>query len=470
MTVHKLSAGDGYTYLTRQVASADERRSAGQALADYYTAHGSPPGVWLGGGAATLGVAGAEVSEAQMRALFGAGAHPNRDAMLATGATKADTRLGSAYPKYPPADEHASGRVRRAVAGYDLVFTPVKSASLLWALGGPDVRAAVEAAHHDAVSSTIGWVEQHAAYTRTGHGGVAQVDTTGLVCAAFDHRESRSSDPDLHTHVAVANKVCGLDGRWRSLDARGLHALGVAASERYNTRFEDALSSRLGVEFVERPGAGNGKRPIREVAGVPSELIRHFSKRRAAIEDAYIDLARVYRHNHGRDPSKRTQLRLAQQATLATRQGKPSGRTLAEQVTDWTEQASSVVGRDGLRRMLATALGQTPRPTSLDHIEVEAVAVRVLAMVSEQRSTWTRWNLYAETERQLRSSRFATARERDAVTEAVVGRATGPALSIRINAPEFVVDPQAMRRPSDGQSVFVPHGAERYTCATILKR
>lgn len=126
--------------------------------------------------------------------------------------------------------------------------------------------------------------------------------------------------------------MCGLDGRWRSLDARGLHALGVAASERYNTRFEDALSSRLGVEFVERPDAGRGKRPIREVAGVPPELIRHFSKRRAAIEDAYIELARVYRHNHGRDSSNRTQLRLAQQATLTTRQGKPAGRTLAEQV------------------------------------------------------------------------------------------------------------------------------------------
>jgi len=29
MTVHKLSAGDGYTYLTRQVASADEIRAPG---------------------------------------------------------------------------------------------------------------------------------------------------------------------------------------------------------------------------------------------------------------------------------------------------------------------------------------------------------------------------------------------------------------------------------------------------------
>jgi hypothetical protein len=40
MTVHKLSAGDGYTYLTRQVASADERRAAGQSLAAYYVARG----------------------------------------------------------------------------------------------------------------------------------------------------------------------------------------------------------------------------------------------------------------------------------------------------------------------------------------------------------------------------------------------------------------------------------------------
>jgi hypothetical protein len=100
MTVHKLSAGDGYTYLTRQVASADQRRPAGQSLADYYSARGNPPGIWLGGGAATLGVAGGVVSEAQMRALFGHGAHPNTEAMLAAGAAEAATRLGARYPVF----------------------------------------------------------------------------------------------------------------------------------------------------------------------------------------------------------------------------------------------------------------------------------------------------------------------------------------------------------------------------------
>ena len=62
-------------------------------------------------------------------------------------------------------------RGRRAVAGFDLVFTPVKSASLLWALGGPEVRKAVEDAHHDAVPHALAWIETHAAYTRTGRGG-----------------------------------------------------------------------------------------------------------------------------------------------------------------------------------------------------------------------------------------------------------------------------------------------------------
>jgi hypothetical protein len=85
MTLHKLTAGDGYTYLTRQVASADEQRAPGQSLADYYTARGNPPGQWLGGGAVTLGVEGTPVSEAQMRALFGEGCHPDRDALVAAG-------------------------------------------------------------------------------------------------------------------------------------------------------------------------------------------------------------------------------------------------------------------------------------------------------------------------------------------------------------------------------------------------
>ena len=420
----------------------------------------------------TLGVEGTQVSEAQMRALFGEGCHPNRDAMLAAGATPAETRLGAAYLRFTEQRVGADGvarPLRRPVAGYDLVFTPVKSASVLWALGGPEIRTQVEDAHHEAVRSTLAWIEQHAALTRTGHAGAAQVDTTGLVATAFDHRDSRSGDPDLHTHVAVANKVCGRDGKWRSLDARVLHSLGVAASERYNTRLEDELARRLGVRFEARPQTDPGKRPVREIVGVPPALLRHFSKRRAAIEDRYAELLSEYRSEHGRDPQRSTQLRLAQQATLETREGKAPGRTLAEQVSDWTEQALDVVGPHGLTQMVRGSVGRNIPTAELDDAQIDVLARQVVLTVSEQRSTWTRWNAYAETERVLRGHRFPTAAARDAATERVVRRATSSHLAIRIEEPELVAEPTELRRDSDGQSVFLVHGGERYTTSRTLR-
>ena len=88
--------------------------------------------------------------------------------------------------------------------------------------------------------------------------GVRQVNVRGLVAAAFTHRDSRAGDPDLHTHVAVANKVQTLDGRWLSIDGRVLFKATVAASETYNTALEHHLRDRLGVRFAERPDTDPG--------------------------------------------------------------------------------------------------------------------------------------------------------------------------------------------------------------------
>ncbi len=386
MTLHKLHAGDGYTYLTRQVAAGDEGRSPGQQLADYYTASGNPPGRWVGAGAADLEVTG-RVREDQMRALFGRGLHPDADQIIAmetaAGATPDEAlkaaKLGRAFPQFTPlapraervaarlaAFEAENGhppspvvrskieaqearRERRAVAGYDLVFTPVKSASLLWALGSAHTRQAVEDAHHEAVANTLAWLERETAFARIGDRGEAQIDTRGFIGAAFDHRDSRAGDPDLHTHLAISNKVRARedypDGRprWLSLDARVLHAAAVAASERYNTRFEDAMTRRLGVRFVDRPGSvRDDKRVIREIDGVSTALIEHFSKRRAAIEDRYTALATDYRHAHGHEPPRSTQLKLAQQATLETRDVKMAGTSFAEKLSGWLAEAATV--------------------------------------------------------------------------------------------------------------------------------
>ena len=70
MTVHKLSAGDGYKYYVNEVATGDALRAKDRKIGDYYTVHGMPPGQWVGSASAALNLDG-EVSEAHMHALFG---------------------------------------------------------------------------------------------------------------------------------------------------------------------------------------------------------------------------------------------------------------------------------------------------------------------------------------------------------------------------------------------------------------
>ena len=115
--------------------------------------------------------------------------------------------------------------------GYDLTFSPVKSVSTLWAVADPAVAAVIERAHQAAVQGCFGVHREACPVHPDRAQGIRQVNVRGLVAAAFTHRDSRAGDPDLHTHVAVANKVQTLDGRWLSIDGRVLFKANVAASE-----------------------------------------------------------------------------------------------------------------------------------------------------------------------------------------------------------------------------------------------
>ena len=78
MSLHKLTAGSGYDYLTRQVAALDATEKGHTGLASYYTERGETPGVWIGSGLDGIGglTVGDPVTAEQMRALFGCGLHP----------------------------------------------------------------------------------------------------------------------------------------------------------------------------------------------------------------------------------------------------------------------------------------------------------------------------------------------------------------------------------------------------------
>jgi hypothetical protein len=48
VSMRVMSAGDGYKYLLRTVASGDGDRALSTPLTRYYVEKGSPPGRWLG--------------------------------------------------------------------------------------------------------------------------------------------------------------------------------------------------------------------------------------------------------------------------------------------------------------------------------------------------------------------------------------------------------------------------------------
>lgn len=533
MTVHVLHAGDGYTYLTRQVASGDVAREQGDSLSDYYTQDGNPPGRWVGTGLAGLGVEG-QVDEVQMKALFGEGRHPDADRLerelVAQGASPQDamkaSQLGRRFPRFAEVDDdgyedamraaYAQFRVdhdrspevgverdlirwnvatsilrarvggalvgeadiarflaargqsqRQPVAGYDLVFTPAKSVSTLWGLGNDEVRVVVEQAHEAAWRQTLAWLESEAALTRVGAGGVAQIETKGLVATAFDHHDSRTGDPNLHTHVAVSNKVQGADGKWRALDGRVLHALGVAASERYNTIIEMQLREHIGVEFVEER-RGNARQPVREVAGISQEVRAAFSSRRAAIEEQYEELVAGYRAQHGHEPPRAVQFRFAQQATLETRARKEEGVGLGELRRRWREAAAGVLGSpQAVDRMLATALAPEQRDQDeRPEVTVEQLAQQVLIDLAQTRSVWSVGNVQAEAQRLARSY-GASIEGLDVMRLGDDLAAHALRLSAPLSPPDLNPVPAALRR-ADGESVYLAHATQRFTSMAVL--
>jgi conjugative relaxase-like TrwC/TraI family protein len=356
----------------------------------------------------------------------------------------------------------------QTVAGFDLTFSPVKSVSTLWAVAEPAVAAVIERAHQAAVNDALSFIEQQALFTRTGPQGIRQVNVRGLVAAAFTHRDSRAGDPDLHTHVAVANKVQTLDGRWLSIDGRVLFKAKVAASETYNTALEQHLRDTLGVRFAERPGSEPSKRPIREIVGVDPRLNQRWSTRRAHINVRRGELAIQFQHDHGRPPTPVEVLQLAQQATLETRDAKHEPRSLAEQRATWLNEAAAVLGGgEAVASMVRTALTPPAKTaTIVDARWVAQTADRVLAAMEETRSTWQMWHVRAEAQRHVRAADVA-AEQANTLVDLLVDEVLQHRSVALAAPPDGIEEPGALRR-LDGSSVYTIAGADRYTSQRIL--
>jgi len=487
-----MTLGSGYRYPMESVATGDGAVRTSSSLTRYYAESGTPPGVFLGAGLAALdggrGVEkGSQVTEQHLFNLLGMcadpvngealGRRPNgshqslarrvaeRVAAIPASAT-ASERTGQVA--LIEAEERANGNTFRApVAGFDLTFSPSKSVSVAWALADRDTKAQIYTCHRQAIEVVLTYAEREVFHSRSGTNGVVQEDLEGVVATAFTHWDSRAGDPQLHDHVVVSNRARSLsDGKWRTLDSRGMFKSVVALSELHQGVLSDLLTEALGWGWEGRTRRHSDQLRF-EVEGVAEALMAEFSQRSVAIEERKNALVTEFATARGRQPTNTEVLDMRRRATLGTRPAKEH-RSLAEMTGRWRERAEAYVGSDQQSWVAGLAdrndLPMLRTGDLNDGILADAAGAAVQT-VAERRPTFSRANLLAEVHRQLHGVRFASPEDRIAVGERTTDLAT--AQSLLISAPVLHHTPAHLRR-SDGTSRFRAKSHEIYTTATLL--
>lgn len=220
---------------------------------DYYLTGGEPPGIWIGAGAAALGLVG-KIDAPVFRNLM-AGFGPDGITGLVRNA----------------------GTQNRAT-GWDLTFSTPKSVSELYAvLAGedPNFDKRYRATVFRAVKGTMRHLEDVAAFGREGLGGTEHVRLK-LIVAGFEHRSSRNYDPQIHWHCVVANAGVTEDGETRAVVSKYLFRYKMAAGALFRALLARELRNEFGLEL-------DAKGTWFEICGVPQSLIDAGSTRRKEI-------------------------------------------------------------------------------------------------------------------------------------------------------------------------------------------
>jgi len=452
ISIRRISLGGGFRYLMDSVAAGDGAPER-SGLSRYYTASGTPPGVFLGAGLAELDAgrglpAGVEVSEEHLARMLVEVTDP------VTG-----TPLGSA-PRAP--------RGGLPVVGFDLTFSPPKSVSTMWALADEGTKAVIYACHRRAVELTLAWGEQHVFRSRSGTNGIVEEDLGGVVAAGFTHWASRADDPQLHDHVVVWNRARSLsDGRWRTLDSRAVFKATTTLSELHQGVLSDLLTEALGVGWEPR-GRRHSPRARYEIAGVGEALMAEFSQRAGQIAAHHAEQVAAFVTAHGRQPSPVEAMRLRQVATVATRPAKGHA-SLAELTDGWRTRAHRHVPTDVQVAWVASLAGRNDLPLlradDLAGPILTDAADTVLATVAERRSTFTEMNLLAEAHRVLHGVRFAQPDERIAVAAAITALAVERAVAL---TPGDIHHVPARYQRADGTSRLRPASRIAYTTQALL--
>ncbi|HVB44053.1 MAG TPA: MobF family relaxase [Streptosporangiaceae bacterium] len=526
-----ISKGHDASYPWKQIGTSDRGQDrTGTGGAGYYLSPaergGEPPGIWTGKGVPELGLRpGGVVDRAVFEPLYGQHLDP-RDPAGQVRLGRAPGRYRAAeeiYAALLAAEPHATAerrdqlmveakaRVRTPDLYWDATFSVSKSVSLFHASALANAVAAAQAGDLAAAATWqevadgiwaavmegnaagLDYLQHEAGQTRAGyHPGGRWEDAREWVIASFRQHTSRDGDPQLHVHNLILHKVKReSDGQWRALDSMSLYRQRPAASAIATLAMENALTRRFGVGWVPRRD-GHG----REIADVHQALMDMFSSRRRSIGPLTGRLAQAYEAQFGRVPDARALTSLRQWANHATRRGKDSEPLdLAALVRRWSAQASA--SEAGALEPLAPAVlrgasppaqapGQDPAtpdaepaapepsparaqaaPGPLTDAQAQRLIQEAVAAVQAAQPTWTEADLIRHLGERLPAEVPAMSHHDAATLLPALARRALAAEAVMLSAPEWPRVPDSLRRAS-GESLYIPHGAARYTTGAQL--
>jgi conjugative relaxase-like TrwC/TraI family protein len=327
---------------------------------------------------------------------------------------------GEAFDK---AWQHRGKRVNERVQSFDHCFSSPKSVSLLAAGGGEQIRRQMAEARAEALQVGIGYLERHGIGVRRDHNGSDRHQVRGgLLAVAFEHRLSRSGDPQFHTHVLVQNAAHGPDGRWTALDSDRLYAHLMAADHLYLAAERAALTERLGVRWGpvdERSGAA-------EIVGLDDRaLIERFSKRSEEID-------------HWLAEQGLSGIKASSAAAVATRAPKDHAESEQGVYQRWTRELAEQGVSE--HQLAAVCSGERGRPAT--RAELNAVLSELAGPkgLTEQASTFTRAEVVDALAKRLPvapSAQQALTQAEDAADQFLAERAVRVAHDRRLGVERF---------------------------------
>ena len=181
---------------------------------------------------------------------------------------------------------------------------------------------------HRANRAALEYLQTWAGVTRTGYHGTrvdgrepGRFEPAGLIVTSWLQGTSRDGDPQDHIHNQIARITRTLsDGRWRALDTMSVRGVLGALQAIAATAVECELTREFGVAWIPRAdGRGN------EIRGVTQAQMDAYSTRTVQVHEKERELARAWERKHGRAPTSRELLHIANDATLQSRRGKDAG-------------------------------------------------------------------------------------------------------------------------------------------------